>query len=154
MSTTATQQQNPVCPECRCKNTVKKGKRRNRQQTLQVYRCIECLHRFTGAPGKHKTYPLKLILESISTFNLGYSLTDTQGLLRKRFHRGVPERTISSWLTEYRPLTTYARMRAEGKKLFPPEAIVRTINFYPPTGLPSPGAPGEAGAPYATSLQS
>jgi hypothetical protein len=37
-------QQDPICPECGCKHTVKKGKRRNRFQTLQVYRCTECLH--------------------------------------------------------------------------------------------------------------
>lgn len=51
-------------------------------------------------------------------FNLGHSLTETQELMRKRFHRQIPERTISSWLTEYRPLTTYSRMRTSGKKLY------------------------------------
>ena len=117
---------NPSCPNCGCKNVVKKGKRRNRLQTLQIFQCAECLHRFTGSPGKNKTYPLKLILETISTFNLGHSLTQTQSTLRERFHRHIPERTISSWLTEYRPLTTYARLRAEGRNLFAPNSIVRT----------------------------
>ena len=78
MSTTATFRPNPVCPHCGCKSAARKGKRRNRLQTLQVYRCTECLHRFTGAPGKNKMYPLRLILETVSTFNLGYSLTETQ----------------------------------------------------------------------------
>ena len=128
MSTVATQQ-NPVCPECGCKYTVKKGKRRNRLQTHQVFKCTECLHRFTGAPAKHKTYPLRLILETVSTFNLGYSLTETQRRLHTRFHRNIPERTISSWLTEHRPLSTYSRLRTYGKKLFAPETIIRTINF-------------------------
>src|ERR1700730_12484873 len=41
--------QNPACPACACKLTVKKGVRRNRLQALQVFRCTECLHRFTGA---------------------------------------------------------------------------------------------------------
>jgi len=122
--------QNPTCPACGRTHTVKKGKRRNRLQTLQVFQCAECLHRFTGEPGKNKTYPLKLILESISTFNLGYSLTETQALLRKRFHRDIPERTISSWLTEYRPLTTYARLRSAGRKLFRPDAVIRSHTFH------------------------
>jgi len=116
-------QLNPACPECGCKNTVKKGKRRNRLQTLQIYRCSECLHRFTGTPGKNKTYPFKLVLETISTFNLGHSLTETQTILRRRFHRDIPERTISSWITEYRPLTTYARLRAQARKLYPNSAV-------------------------------
>jgi ribosomal protein L37AE/L43A len=127
---TSPQQKNPPCPECGCKNTVKKGKRQNQMRTLQIYSCSECLHRFTGDAGKNKTYPLHLILEAISTFNLGYSLTDTQGLLRKRFHRTIPERTLVSWLSDYKPFTTYARLRSEAKKLFAPDAIVRTINFH------------------------
>jgi transposase-like protein len=90
--------QNPACPSCACKLTVKKGVRRNRLQTLQVFRCTDCLQRFTGAAGKNKTYPLHIILESVSTFNLGYSLTETQRVMRRRYHREIPERTISSWL--------------------------------------------------------
>jgi len=126
MSTTQNQQpnSNPICPQCGCKSTVKKGKRRNRLQVHQVFQCTECLHRFTGEPGKNKTYPLRLILETVSTFNLGYSTTETQRLLHTRFHRNIPERTISSWLTEYRPLATYSRLRSDGKKLLAPETMI------------------------------
>ena len=121
---------NPVCPKCQCKYTVKKGKRRNRLQTLQVYECSECLHRFTaGDAGKNKTYPLKIILEAVSTFNLGYSLTETQHKLHRRFHREIPERTISSWLTEHKALATYHRLRPTAKKLYGPQAIIRTVNL-------------------------
>jgi ATP-dependent exoDNAse (exonuclease V) beta subunit len=58
------------------------------------------------------------------------STTKTQQILRKRFHQHIPERTISAWLIEHRSLTTYARLRAEGKKIFTPETIVRSITFY------------------------
>jgi hypothetical protein len=81
---------------------VKKGKRRNRLRTLQIFKCPECLHRFTGEPGKNLTYPLKLILDAVSTFNLGYSITDTRSILRRRFHVDVPDRTINS-LVDYPP---------------------------------------------------
>jgi len=123
-------QLNPACPTCACKNTVRKGKRRNRLQTLQVYQCAECRHRFTGEAGKNKTYPLKLILEAVSTFNLGYPITDTQRILHRRFHRHIPERTISSWLTAHRPLTTYARLRAQAKKLYHPDSVIRSHTFH------------------------
>ena len=123
-------QQNPACPTCACKLTVKKGVRRNRLQVLQVFRCTECLHRFTGAAGKNKTYPLRVILESVSTFNLGYSLTETQRVMRRRNHREIPERTISSWLNEYRPLATYSRLRLAGRILFRPEILIRSHTFH------------------------
>ncbi len=129
MSSTQTHQ-NPACPVCACKLTVKKGMRRNRLQTLQVFRCTECLRRFTGAAGKNKTYPLRLILETVSTFNLGYSLTETQRFMRRRYHREIPERTISSWLNEYRPLSTYSRLRLAGRKLFRPDILIRSHTFH------------------------
>src|SRR6266849_7896103 len=122
--------QNPACPTCACKLTVKKGVRRNRLQVLQVFRCTECLHRFTGAAGKNKSYPLKIILESISTFNLGYSLTETQRVMRRRYHREIPERTITSWLNEYRSFSTYSRLRLAGRKLFRPETLIRSHTFH------------------------
>lgn len=122
--------ENPACSQCGYKNTTKKGKRRNRIRTLQIYSCGECLHRFTADAGKNKMYALHLILAAVSTFNLGYSTTDTQAQLQKCFHRSVLERTISSWIAGYKPFTTYARLRATAKKLFAPESIVRTINFH------------------------
>jgi hypothetical protein len=85
------------------------------------------LHRRAG---KNKTYPLRVILETVSTFNLGHSLTETQRLMRGRFHRQIPERTISSWLTEYRPLATYSRLRAAGRKLYSPHLIIRSHTFH------------------------
>jgi transposase-like protein len=122
---------NPTCPKCQCKRTVKKGKRRNRRQTLQIYECSECLHHFTaGAAGKNKSYPLTSILEAVSTFNRGYSLTETQQIIRRRFHLDIPERTISSWVAEHRPLTTYSRLRKSCRQLFSPAAIIRSHTFY------------------------
>jgi ATP-dependent exoDNAse (exonuclease V) beta subunit len=50
--------------------------------------------------------------------------------MRKRFHRHIPERTISSWLTDYRPLTTYARLRASGRKRYSPQLIIRSHTFH------------------------
>ena len=117
-------QLNPPCPNCRCKSTSRRGKRRNRLRTLQLFQCTECLHRFSGEAGKNRTYQLKVILEAISTFNLGNSLTDTQRILRQRSHMEVPARTIQSWLKAYRTLCTYFRLRAAGKRLFDPRSII------------------------------
>jgi hypothetical protein len=45
-------------------------------RSLQVYQCSECLHRFTlGDASKHKSYPLKAILDTLSTYNSGHSLS-------------------------------------------------------------------------------
>ena len=108
---------------------MKKGKRRNRFRTLQIFQCVECLVRFTGAPGKNRVYPLKHILEAVSVYNLGHSLTETQSLLRKRSRLEIPERTIRSWLTAHRPLTTYTRFRSTAKKAFGPRSILQSCRL-------------------------
>jgi len=99
-------------------------------QTFQIYECSECLYYFTaGTPGKNKTYPLKVILDAISTFNLGNSLTDTQRLTRRKAHIEIPARTLQDWLQTYRPLCTYHRLRSAGSRLFTPETIIRMLEL-------------------------
>jgi hypothetical protein len=99
-------------------------------RSLQVYQCSECLHRFAlGDASKHKSYPLKTILETISTFNRGHSVTGTQAILRRRLHIQIPERTISSWIAEHRSLATYARLRGDAKLLFPPDQLVKSYTL-------------------------
>jgi ATP-dependent exoDNAse (exonuclease V) beta subunit len=50
--------------------------------------------------------------------------------MRRRHHREIPERTISSWLNEYRPLSTYSRLRLAGRRLFRPETLIRSHTFH------------------------
>jgi hypothetical protein len=73
---------------------------------------------------------LKAILDAVSTFNLGHTITDTQRLLRQRTHLEIPERTIRRWLEEYKPLTSYARLRTQGRKLFASNAIIQGLTLF------------------------
>jgi ATP-dependent exoDNAse (exonuclease V) beta subunit len=99
-------------------------------QTLQIYECSECLYHFTArTPGKNKSYPLKVILDAISTFNLGNSLTDTQRIMRRKAHVEIPARTLQDWLQTYRPLCTYHRLRAAASQLHAPENIIRILEL-------------------------
>ena len=117
----------PSCPHCHSKFTIKKGRRLNRFRVLQVFQCRECLRKFTTDAGKNKTYPPHIILEAVSTYNLGNSVTETQHVVRKRFHVDIPEGTIRSWVRAHKPFTAYRRMRALGSKLFKPDAVIRSF---------------------------
>src|SRR5256712_5899010 len=112
----------PPLPHFHSKIPIKKGRRLNRFRVLQVFQCRECLRKFTAAAGKNKTYPPHVILEAVSTYNLGNSISDTQRTIRKRLHVDIPEGTIRSWIRAHKPLTAYARMRVIGSKLFKAEA--------------------------------
>lgn len=123
------QQQIPACPKCASRYVIRKGKRRNRLQLLQLFQCGECLHRFTAAPGRNKTYPLKVILDALSLYNLGHSITAAGRLIRNRNHIDVPQGTFRSWIKIYRPFTTYARMRTAGLRLFGPGTAIRSLDL-------------------------
>src|SRR2546427_206277 len=126
MASPQSAQPNPACPRCSSKFSIKKGRRKNRFRALQVFQCGECLHKFTAAAGKNKTYPPGVILETVSIYNLGNSLSDTQRTVRKRLHVDIPEGTIRSWIRAHKPLTTYARLRTPGRRFLDPEAIIRS----------------------------
>src|SRR5713101_7227936 len=116
----------PPCPHCHSKFSIKKGRRLNRFRVLQVFQCRECLRKFTTAAGKNKTYPSHVILEAVSIYNLGNSVSETQGAVRKRFHVDIPEGTIRLWVRTHKSLTAYARLRAIGTKLFDSDAMIRS----------------------------
>src|SRR2546422_4621570 len=116
-----------ACPRCNSKFTIKKSRRLNRFRILQVFQCRECLHKFTAAAGKNKTYPPRVIFETVSTYNLGNSISETQSTVRKRLHVDIPEGTIRSWIRAHKPLTTYARFRALGRKLFDVDTMIRSF---------------------------
>src|SRR5712664_3748615 len=116
----------PPCPHCNSKFTIKKGRRQNRYRILQVFQCRECLYKFTAAAGKNKTYPPRAILETVSIYNLGNSISETQRTIRKRLHVDIPEGTIRSWIRPHKPLMAYARLRAIGRKLFDAEGMIRS----------------------------
>lgn len=119
-------QPNPQCVRCGSKFTVKKGSRKNRFRIVQVFQCRECLYKFTSAAGKNKTYPPNVILEAVSAYNLGNSTSDTQRTIRKRLHVDIPEGTIRSWIRGHKPFTAYARLRAQGRKLFDTGETIRS----------------------------
>jgi hypothetical protein len=127
MQNSQSTQPTPACARCNSKFTIKKGRRLNRFRILQVFQCRECLYKFTAAAGKNKTYPPRVILETVSAYNLGNSVSDTQRVIRKRLHVDIPEGTIRSWIRAYKPLTAYARLRALGRKLFDAEAMIRSF---------------------------
>ena len=112
------------CPYCNSKLVNKEGKRKVKLSIIQKYRCLGCNKHFADKDLKHKSYPAKIILNSISTYNLGYTLEQTKKEIAKRFHIKIPESTIHSWIKQYSDICTFHRIREQAIKLHPPEEII------------------------------
>jgi hypothetical protein len=70
------------------------------------------------------------VLDAITLYDLGYSLTDTADKIRARHGHRVGRSTIAAWLAEHRSLTAYDRLRAHGRRLFSPTQTIRSIKLY------------------------
>ena len=61
------------CQDCD-REAIKFGARKNKHQTIQIYKCKKCNKKFSLQQIKNKTYSIQTILNSISNYNLGYNL--------------------------------------------------------------------------------
>ena len=86
--------------------------------------CKNCKKFFLLEKQENKTYPLKIILKAISTYNLGYNLNQVSKLMSIGYRLSIPISTISSWINEYKGTCTFARLRKEAAKLYNPKSII------------------------------
>jgi len=119
------------CPFCNSTKVKKQGKRKSKLQTIQKYLCKKCNRYFSDNAKRilNKTYPAKIILQSISFYNLGNSQQKVSKLIAQRYKTIVPQRTISEWLNNYKDVCTFNKMRKQAINLYPPDKIIGTEIF-------------------------
>jgi transposase-like protein len=125
-----------ACPNCSSKQIKKHGIKRKKLQTLQRYFCNSCKKTFTlqQKESRSKTYPISIILNALSNYNVGYSQTDVLKALSKRFKIKPSQKTSSNWLDEYKEICTFASIRKQALKLYTPNNInhKKTLNHIQP----------------------
>ena len=114
------------CPYCRSKRIVKNGLRENKFQIIQYYRCNACGRLFTPQIVKHKTFPLRIILDAVSFYNLGFTKADACRLIKEKYGLIIKSRTLNRWLAELSELTTYKRFREKVIKEHPPHQLIQS----------------------------
>lgn len=117
------------CPYCQSKKFVKRGVRKKKYETAQLYLCQDCGKTFTAQFSKGKHYPLNLIIEGMSYYNLGYGLEDTCRLLKQKFGVNPGASTLGNWIAQYVSLCRYARLRPFATKLYLPQDTVEVTTM-------------------------
>ncbi|MDI6606766.1 MAG: PD-(D/E)XK nuclease family protein [Candidatus Omnitrophota bacterium] len=118
------------CPYCQSRDIVKRGWRKKKYEKAQLYFCNKCAKTFTAQRIKGKSFPLRVILEGLSAYNLGYSLEDSCQRLKEEFGLNITGSTLNEWVKEFAPLCRYARLRPYGLKLFGPNQVIQTVHLY------------------------
>jgi hypothetical protein len=99
---------------------------------VPLYRCRACGRTFAAGPRavRNKTFPIPEILDALTTYDRGASLTETASKISSRYGHSVAPSTISRWLAQHPALTTYRRLRGRGRRLFKPTQVIRTVKLY------------------------
>lgn len=122
-----------VCPYCDSSHFVRRGIRQKKHEAVQLYLCRapECGRTFTAERVKGKRFPLQVILEGISYYNLGLTLEQTCELLGKKFPdvAAPTPATLASWVEQYKPLCRFERMRPYAIKLFTPAQMIEVTTM-------------------------
>jgi len=119
------------CPYCQSKDFIKRGMRKNKLETVQLYECKnpECGRTFNAKEIKGKKFPLDIIIEAISYYNLGFTLETACRLVKQKFKAGPDPETLSRWLEEFKPLCRFERLRPWATKMFPPKEMVEVVTL-------------------------
>jgi transposase-like protein len=120
------------CALCGGKALTRKGTRRKKFEVVQLWHCASCDRVFTPAPAelRNKTYPLRVILDAVTLYNLGHSLAQVAAQIKTKRGLRVPVSTLATWIDENRELSTYGRLREEGRRLFSPRQTIQTTKLY------------------------
>lgn len=99
------------CPYCHGTNIIKKGLRRKKLEAVQLFYCYHCRKKFTPGFSKHKTYPLKVILDALTLYNRFYTLQQVSQKTTEKYGLKVSPQNISNWLRDFAAYLPFLRMR-------------------------------------------
>jgi transposase-like protein len=96
------------CPHCGSRVISRKGVRKKKLEIVQLWRCATCKRNFTPGPAalRNKTYPIRVVLQALTLYNLGYSLNETAKRLKSKSGRAVSPSTIATWIGAHKEHTT------------------------------------------------
>src|SRR3989338_8237080 len=118
------------CPYC-SGNIIKRCLRKKKYESVQRYYCENCNKSFTSAITKHRTYPLKVIIDALTLYNKLNPIEKIPDIIKEKYSISVTSRTISDWLKEYGQYIPFTRMREfAAKKYNKKEAIEESKLFH------------------------
>src|SRR3989338_708861 len=91
-----------ICPKCKSKDVVKRGKRYNKSGAKQRFLCNKCEFIFIKKDGfERMRYNKKDIARAIHLHNEGLSLFQVKDYLWQHEGVKVTRKTISEWIKKY-----------------------------------------------------
>ena len=127
----AVQSGKTLCPYCDSADFVKRGTRKKKHERVQLYLCrnTACGRTFTSEESKGRRYPIKLVIEGMSYYNLGFTLKQTCKILKQKFKTAPDEQSLAKWIEQYKGLCRYERMRPYAVKMYKPLDVIECVTL-------------------------
>jgi len=119
-----------VCPYCNGREIIKKGQRVKKYGDIQLYYCKNCDKKFTPGASKHKTFPLRLIIDAVTLYNRLYSLEDSARLVSEKYGISVSRQVLRKWLEDYREYLPFLRMREFAEKKYDRTKMLEEMRLF------------------------
>ncbi len=97
---------------------------------MQIYFCQNCSKRFISAITKNKTYPLKIIIDSLILYNKLNPIELIPDIIQEKYGISLKPRTISNWLKEYEKYIPFLRMREFAFKKYSKKEIIEESKLF------------------------
>jgi transposase-like protein len=118
------------CPYCNGPKIIKRGQRTKKYEVVQLYYCTTCKKKFTPITNKNRSFPLRVILESISKYNRLDTLSESSEKITERYGIKVNAQNISNWMSEYSKYLPYSRMRDYINKNYAKKDIIVSSKMF------------------------
>lgn len=118
------------CPYCQGKNFVRCGKRSKKHESIQIYFCKKCQKKFTTGVTKHKTFPLRLILESVTLYNRMNTFEESAHQVSEKYGLNVSFQNISNWVSDFKEYLPFLRLREFVEKKYAKKDILVELKMF------------------------
>jgi len=115
-----------ICADCGGVG-IKAGTRKTRQGKIQKFYCRKCRQYFCASPLPRRQYSSAVILNAVTSYNLGLTLEDTSAYVAKHLKMRVPMTTIHSWIGQFVSVCTFTRLRK--KFSLSPDEVLQSRAF-------------------------
>ncbi len=117
------------CPYCSGK-IVKRGIRKKKYESIQRYYCENCNKSLTATITKNKTYPLKIIIDSITLYNKLNPIENIPEIIKEKYGISITSRTVFDWVKEYEKYTPFIRMREFASKHYNQKELIEESKLF------------------------
>ncbi len=117
------------CHYCQGK-IIKRGLRKKKYEQVQRYYCENCKKSLVSAITKNKTYPLKIIIESLTLYNKLNPIESIPEIIKEKYGISISQRIISDWLKEYGKYIPFLRMRDFVSKNYSKKEIIEEAKLF------------------------